>query len=400
MKKTTTCAFCGQELKKGTLGIGGNKRELYLGITTLDCCPHCYEKYEDFVRRDKYRFSAKMQNAFFVPGKYTKVEKLLSREEIVSYFLGYYEEAKSYAWEHEFEPFFPIPDFDSGLSFLLSPKETAFCMPIDTIDLEVQLELNQENHLMRQMLCEESNANLCWAFDESDISCLEYAYTEQKVDEDFRMIHLEVKLNDPRQITFRPCIISGAIIYPKSLKHQDAYIDRQIAIFMLRLRTFLNVESMPIIKRESYELHGAGIAPAVKNPPKPSFMDKPVVKNVTNFLEGLADKFRTLRMVCCFLAALSTIGFLMILSSTAPTDIGYSLGGIFMLVGCVAALFACPGRFLEIIVSLAVGGFSIGLFFALIGSILGGGIGIALGIALLVYAPAFVTIPYYFKELR
>lgn len=398
--KTTTCAFCGQELKNGVLGIGGNKRELYLGITTLDCCPHCYEKYEHFVYRDKFSFSAKMKNAFYNPEKSTNVEKLLSREEIVSSFLRYYEEAQSYPWDQAFHAFFPVPDFNSKLSFLLSPKEASFFSPIDTIDLELQLEQNQQNHLMSQMLCEEYNASLCWPFDAGDISCLEYAYTEQKTDEDFLMIRLEVKLNDPRQVTYRPCFIKGAVLYPKALKHQDAYIDQQIAIFMLRLREFLEVENMPIIKRECFELYGAGNAPAIKNPPNPSFMDKPVVKKITNFLENLADKFRALRIICCFLAVLSTIGILMTISSTSVTDAGYALGGIFMAIGCVAALLACPLRFLEIIVGLAAGGFSIGLFFALIGSIIGAGIGIALGIALLVYAPAFVTIPYYFKELR
>ena len=81
------------------------------------------------------------------------------------------------------------------------------------------------------------------------------------------------------------------------------------------------------------------------------------------------------------------------------TPLATAFFGFCATVSIVACLFACPMRFLEIIFSLAAGGFTIGLFFALVGSIIGGAIGLALGIALLVYAPAFVTIPYCFKNL-
>ena len=120
----------------------------------------------------------------------------------------------------------------------------------------------------------------------------------------------------------------------------------------------------------------------------------PFIKKASAFLEKLVSKFRIPRIICCFLAILSTVGLVMYLSS------GEALfSSIFMVVGLASALFACPGRFLGITAALTIGGFSIGLFFALVGCILGAGIGFALGVALLVYIPAAITIPYCFKEL-
>ena len=65
----------------------------------------------------------------------------------------------------------------------------------------------------------------------------------------------------------------------------------------------------------------------------------------------------------------------------------------------LSVLISCPLHFLGIIVSLTVGGFMVGLSLAGVGCILGGGIGLILGVALFLYAPAFVTIPYCFKNL-
>ena len=398
--KTTTCAFCGQELKKGTLGIGGNRKQLYVG-TFLDCCPHCYEKYENFAHKDDGRFWTKLESVFYTPGKRINLEKQLTQQEIASYYVRYYEDAQQYCWNLYSRQFGVVPCKDDRFAYYMSMLEASPYSFVNDLSLGVLLEDMEKQVLQNMMLCQEYIFNNFEPFASDDISCLEYTYNKQSNEDDVSLFHLRIKLNDPRQLTYRPCVITCAVFCPAGLQETDSCVETHMMKFMLHLRALLQVENMPIIKRDTVaELYSNGHAPATANPPKKSITDYPLLQKFADFFENLADKFRALRSICCFLAVLSTIGFIMFLSTSSVTDAGYALSGIFMLVGCVSALLACPMRFLEIIVGLAAGGFSIGLFFALIGSIVGGGIGLALGVALLIYAPAFVTIPYYFKELR
>lgn len=395
MMKTTTCAFCGQELRKGN---GGNKKELYLGFTTLDCCPHCHQKYSEFVEKDNYRFESKMKNVYHTAGKIANLAKMLTREEIVTNFLRYYEESKSYDLNRTFNFFLPVEDVPvSRITFYLASRETYFNIPVQ--QQTVLDEVKEENNrlLGARLRAEDYIPAPAWPFGPEDISCLEYTYSTVEEDEVFREISLQVKFNDSRQITYRPCVTSGIVLCPVDVPDIDTYVDQHIALYMLNLRTALQVEHLPIIKRSRLEFIDAGQMPATQKPQKPGFMELPVVEKVVNFFEGVAESFHTLRIICCFLPLLATIGLIVMIWSNST--FGVSFFGFCEFVSILSTLIACPGRCLGTIGKLTLSGFTIGMFFAFVGCIIGAGVGLALGVALFLYVPAVVTIPYCFKNL-
>ena len=100
------------------------------------------------------------------------------------------------------------------------------------------------------------------------------------------------------------------------------------------------------------------------------------------------------RCICCFTSICSVIGTLVLIFGGSM-----SLAGFMYLIGIPSALLACPLKFIQITLSLIVGGFSIGLCFLGFGCVIGAAIGFILSVALWIYFPAFVTIPHFFKEL-
>lgn len=111
--------------------------------------------------------------------------------------------------------------------------------------------------------------------------------------------------------------------------------------------------------------------------------------------DALMEKFLPIRIICCFTALCSTIAFIIMLVS--PNSSGWI--GFFWLIGFISALIACPIRILKVAVGLLIGGFTVGLAFFGIGCLVGTIIGAVAGYALVLYAPAIVTIPYCWKEL-
>lgn len=120
-------------------------------------------------------------------------------------------------------------------------------------------------------------------------------------------------------------------------------------------------------------------------------------EKMENFFAKFGRGFYTVRCVCCFTALFSTPGWIMIYG-TDPTL--QAVAAIFVLIGFLSTLLACPGRIIVIWLGLIVNGFSIGLCFIGVGCIVGLCIGILLGGALAFAFPAAITIPYFFKELR
>lgn len=119
------------------------------------------------------------------------------------------------------------------------------------------------------------------------------------------------------------------------------------------------------------------------------------IAKVADGYDAVMERFLIVRIICCFTALCSSAAFIILLVS--PNSSGWI--GFFELIGIVSALVACPLRLLKAVAGLVIGGFTIGLAFFGIGCLIGAAIGAAVGLALVLYAPAIVTIPYCWNEL-
>lgn len=119
------------------------------------------------------------------------------------------------------------------------------------------------------------------------------------------------------------------------------------------------------------------------------------IAKVADEYDAVMERFLTVRIICSFTALCSSVAFIILLVS--PDSSGWI--GFFELIGVVSALVACPLRLLKAVAGLIIGGFTIGLAFFGIGCLIGAAIGAVIGLALILYAPAIVTIPYCRNEL-
>ena len=107
------------------------------------------------------------------------------------------------------------------------------------------------------------------------------------------------------------------------------------------------------------------------------------------------DAIHFIRCICCFTSVFSVLATLVLIFGGSD-----SLAGAFLLIGLPSAILACPFKFIGITGALIIGGFSIGLCFLGFGCVIGAVIVLILALLLLFFCPAFVTIPYFFNELR
>ena len=192
MAKTKACQFCGKEITTGF--FKGTERLLDLGSGKyISCCEDCYNKYEEDANRVKERLGIKINNYDY------SSKEALSDADKVKAFLHYLEEEKEYASKEGYTP-------DSLGFFVLNDKceFTASEYEVNFSGSKKQL----EKDLMHKM--EYPNA---W-FNKDDITKLEYRYAgsyyaSTEFGED--IYAFEVRLNDEKEITYKPCILRFAI---------------------------------------------------------------------------------------------------------------------------------------------------------------------------------------------
>ena len=255
MKKTTTCAFCGKELKTGILGQGVPAKNLPLEVSDLKCCPHCYQKYIDFVQQDSNRFSKKLENIFYHEEMIYDLERLLTPEEIAAYFVTYYEESKAYDLNRRFSGFFSQECEETGpISFTLLAEETEYLDTMTPIELTSYCTDIIRNENVFALNCaargEVYTGNAPWPFRAEDISCLEYTFSDEEISEDAAFVKIMVKFNDSRQMTYKPCVLQGILLYPIELQDLPALIERRVAQEMENLRQQLGIDTFPLLRRK------------------------------------------------------------------------------------------------------------------------------------------------------
>ena len=255
MAKTVNCVFCGKEMATGFLGIfGSESKNLELGTVSLPCCPECYAKYHEFASKEGSRIATKLENMCY-DGKIRLKPITFSKPDIAKLFLMYLEDSKNYATSESY----------NGLFLLLEPTKDS---PANTFLASEDLILGGKtckelSEKSRNLLADEVRLGLAadamgvaysevmgkpWAFSGEDISCIEYACGMENILGDIIALEITVKLNNFRQMTYKPCIIRGYITYKSSIFNQKKYRDAQINAALTALRTAMGAEHLPIVE--------------------------------------------------------------------------------------------------------------------------------------------------------
>jgi len=213
MAKVKYCAFCGKEMKTGFLGIIGNEvGHLTLGAESFEVCLDCATKYNLFMFNDRHpssytdRFNMKLANA--MRGRKEKP----SKDEIKKLFLDYYNEGLQYAEKSKNEKIFGNTKTVSGLSAMLN---TLFDYSENGFFTVMEGELGEAFYLpLKDVYAKIRSAERKHSvgFTKDDISCIEYHVG--KIEEDDMGLGyavLELKLNDYKELSFKPAFIRTVI---------------------------------------------------------------------------------------------------------------------------------------------------------------------------------------------
>ena len=121
------------------------------------------------------------------------------------------------------------------------------------------------------------------------------------------------------------------------------------------------------------------------------------------FWDRIRTGFMIFRCICCFTTILSILGPALVLYLDSVGKLtGFWDKALFvvMLIGFASTIFACPLRLLAICGGIITTCFTIGLYFFGIGALVGGAIGVGVSIMLILFGSCFISIPYFFTDLR
>lgn len=208
MAKMIKCKFCGKELKTGI--FSGNAFYLSMGEDiSVPCCEECYKQYSLGSKEEEKRFKAKIENYKKSNGK-----RKLTEAEQEALYTTYYNEMKGYKaksagvilnslgyFKVNDDGFFSVAEF--ALGSVSSAKEIA-----NAIDKVAD--------------------DAIGIFDKDDISFLQYRLTDKLGTDTGKAMTtayvFEVRLNDPRSMTYKPCVTymvaTGTAFLPHKRKEQ------------------------------------------------------------------------------------------------------------------------------------------------------------------------------------
>ncbi len=249
MAKVKYCAFCGKEMKTGFLGIIGNEvGHLTLGAESFEVCLDCATKYNLFIFNDRHpssytnRFDMKLANA--MRGRKEKP----SKDEIKKLFLDYYNEGLQYAEKSKNEKIFGNTKTVAGLSAMLN---TLFDYSENGFFTVMEGDMGESLCLLKNMYerirSAERKHNV--GFTKDDISCIEYHIG--KIEEDdmgLGYATLELKLNDYKELSFKPAFIRTIICTDsKNLKKARENAQYEVENF----REKIGATDIPIVYSDS-----------------------------------------------------------------------------------------------------------------------------------------------------
>lgn len=191
MAKTVKCAFCGKEMVTGF--FKGEDWKVNLGGVLISCCDDCYRHFELDNKIENDRFNIKMEN-------YKKTNKIrkISESDALKLYHTYFKQMKAYRKRSE----------QAGeLKFLgfFHANENGY---VSTT--EFRLGSVSSGRDMEKAMKQCGNPAVA-AFDGRDISRIEYRVVNKLgVDAEkpnTSAFAFEVRLNDPREMTYRPSVV-------------------------------------------------------------------------------------------------------------------------------------------------------------------------------------------------
>lgn len=189
MAKTVTCEFCGKELKTGF--FSGDAYAISVGdLGSLNCCEHCLDTYQLSDKRERKRLEVKAAN-------YKKTNRIrrISQQELLQLYLSYWNQRNEYQTrQNSLEPVEDCGYFHAG--------DGSFFVE------EFALGSVSTTREMIRSIDKLGNTPVC-SFSGQDITRLEYRLTSRLGTSTgfFKSAYIfEIRLNDPRELTYRPCI--------------------------------------------------------------------------------------------------------------------------------------------------------------------------------------------------
>lgn len=190
MAKTVKCAFCGKEMKAGLF----SGEDFPLHATEFDyitCCEHCCKAYTIGDKREIKRFSAKVENYKKITGK-----RKLTQEELAKLYDTYFAEMNACKARNGQER---LAEFAGYFHY----NENGY-FAVEEFELGSVITSGD----MSRAIDRQAVPGIC-AFSGEDISRLEYRLADKLGTSagTFTDAYLfEVRLNDPRKLSYRPCI--------------------------------------------------------------------------------------------------------------------------------------------------------------------------------------------------
>lgn len=216
MAKTTNCAFCGKELKKGffmgedTLLVG---KEL-----TLTCCRDCCAEQEELFRVFEPRFSVKLANL-----KYATKQKF-SQAEIAQMYLRYKEEGlakEKQNLEHPMETLKGFYAYNQDGYFTM--REFGFGFLREDVGAKDMVKS-----------CKQARWTESCGFTKNDITKIEYVRCGggSKLGAFSEAFSYAIRLNDETNLTYRPCIGRMTVVGHGLLFGHRRSAERQIVALL------------------------------------------------------------------------------------------------------------------------------------------------------------------------
>ena len=194
MAKTKICPICGKEYESGFFksasgGLAFGKIGMNESLHAFNCCASCSETYRDISNEEGERFAAKVTNLM----RARKIRRL-TEQQIATLFLKYVKQQREPAA-------FDINDFRAlNVAHVLSDGRF-FIAEADTSSTEFTA------RSYRKAVKKMHAFNPRHIFSRDDISMLQYRRKDSNIVGLFTTIYTyEIRLNDEKNMTFKPCI--------------------------------------------------------------------------------------------------------------------------------------------------------------------------------------------------
>lgn len=233
MAKMTNCAFCGKELKKGF--FGGDDYLIDTGAGLLTCCEDCLDKYRGDEKRHRKRFEAKMEN-LKKAGK-----RKVSKQELASMYMTYLQEEEDQM--RKGGALFPM---DVTGCFILG-GDGHFAVR------EQKIGFGNSDVSAKDMVKTLNKAGDYDSlfFDKEDVTKLEFRSTG--IGDPLTLFSTaysyEIRLNDEKVMTYKPCITRMAVLGTGIFKRRSA--NKKMYRLMETFKQYIGSD-LPVVKVKKF----------------------------------------------------------------------------------------------------------------------------------------------------